>query len=207
MGLDLMSFALVKYAHLPARPYKALMIMCRTALDPGKGKGRPERLYWAGWEPLAVAMGFEVPSADDPRAASRRRKLSDYATEALKQLEKEGAIRRLVDHPGTGRRQSVHLLLGDPISPPETGGQQPPGIEGADTPESGGQQPPGKRGIRPPELGGPRTDRGLTAGLNQDTQLVVGDQPPVAIGEVAAGTDSSSRAEFQAARRRKRGAV
>ena len=77
------------------------------------------RLYWGGWENLALALGYTADDLDlDP---GRRRSAEVMVSRALRQLVSKGYIeRRSVLHAGRGRRQTYRLALGM-AKPPSPG--------------------------------------------------------------------------------------
>jgi hypothetical protein len=107
MGIDLAKAASVHGRRLKANPYKCLMHMALVALDRPNGKGQPPNLYYAGWESLATALGFDVPDGDH----DRRRDLYEIVARAIRQLKKEGLIQALDSKPRKGQRQTFRLTL------------------------------------------------------------------------------------------------
>lgn len=138
MGYELMQLAMVHGAHLPARPYKVLLRMCWQALDRDSGD-RPARLYFAGWEPLALAMGYDPSPAGRESAKTNVRR-------AVRDLTRDGFIEAVGGHAGFGVRQTylvrVGLTEGGSIQPPNRGADLTP-LRGADSaPQQGGQIDP-----------------------------------------------------------------
>lgn len=170
MGAELAKLVMHSHAGLSGNAFKVLTRMAWTALDRPSGDGRPARLYFGGWEPLAIALGNDVPDASDPAARGRRKKLQDYVGRALQEIERAGAIKRLEDHPKAGRRQTFELTLDLASAPPIEGGSSTPETGGLSTPERGGLQPPEKRGESTPILGGPRKEQDPTEDSPQDHQ-------------------------------------
>ena len=104
MGIDLTKQLFVRHAHdLTASEVVVLGYMCVTALDKENGKGQPARLYFGGWEPLALALGYDELS-DAAKTKVKR---------AVKGLRARGLIKPMVAHAKTGERQVYRILLGD----------------------------------------------------------------------------------------------
>ncbi|NPC96613.1 hypothetical protein [Nocardioides sp. zg-DK7169] len=167
MGIELMKIVVHRHGRLPGNAYKVLMAMAQTALD-RPVDGKPARLYFGGWEPLARALGHEVPLEDksDPGVTARRDQLQEYVRRAVSQLAREGVFERLVEHPRHGDRQVYKLTVSALGSAPlEQGGSSPTEVVGLSPTETGVQQPPTNRGSSPPETGGPRKDLGATEDL------------------------------------------
>lgn len=128
MGIDLVNTALARYSRLPGSQFKVLVAMCSTALDQENENGHQPRLYYAGWERLALAMGKDVP--DDTREASRRRaKLRREVSDVCLELRKAGAVWRQIEHPQIKVRQVFYLML-DPARPD-------PSLQTKQVPENG----------------------------------------------------------------------
>src|SRR4051794_25622814 len=98
--------------------------MASVALDRPNGKGQPAKLYYAGWEPLAIALGQDVPP-DTKENKVRRKHQYELVRRALSGLEAAGLIERQHRQPSSGVRQCFRLTL-DPCSAAETAWQQPP---------------------------------------------------------------------------------
>lgn len=98
MGVELIKTAIAAHGALPAKQYKVLMRMCISAHDKGTEEA-PARVYRGGWEPLGMALGYDVT---DPE---KRRWIRTEVTRACRQLRAAGVISPLVDKPGVGTRQ------------------------------------------------------------------------------------------------------
>ncbi|WBQ02950.1 hypothetical protein [Kribbella sp. CA-293567] len=107
MGAQLVGLVVVKWAHLPAKPYKILTRMALTARDEEGGPDKPAATFWAGWEVLALAIGRELPDPHDEggEAAKRRKTIRDEVVRVTTSLQDAGAIKSVVDNPGSGWRQ------------------------------------------------------------------------------------------------------
>jgi hypothetical protein len=113
MGAELAGIASTRYAHLPGGPYKVLIRMCLMALDKPNAKGDPDRTYFGGWEPLALALGRDLPNpTDDPEErAHRAHILANEVGRCCRRLRHEGAIKPLMDNPRNRERQIWKLTL------------------------------------------------------------------------------------------------
>lgn len=79
MGKDLVFRAIQArpiYRSVSPAAYLVFLVMCQTAYDTPQ-RNHPARLYYAGWEPLALALGYDLdadgklpPTAE--RAVARR---------------------------------------------------------------------------------------------------------------------------------------
>lgn len=108
MGIDLVKCLVTLHAHdLNAAELLVMTCMCSTALDRPNDKGNPERLYTAGWKPLASAMGCRDLKDDDeiPPAIQTRIK------RALKGLRDKGHISSL-NVARWGTRQTYRIEIG-----------------------------------------------------------------------------------------------
>jgi hypothetical protein len=85
--------------------------MAHSALDEGSN-GRPSRLYFAGWEPLALVLGREIPRPEpDTEEASRARRLaSETVRRAIRDLVDAGLVEPLAVA-YRGNRQTYRLNL------------------------------------------------------------------------------------------------
>jgi hypothetical protein len=126
VGIDLAKQVAARHGHLSGNAYKVPMYMALVALDKPNTNGQAPGLYFAGWEPLALALGFELPTNGDDE---RRRDLYEVVARAVRTLKREGLIKPLVDHPRTRHRQCFELNLSPAetttLSPDETAGHQP----------------------------------------------------------------------------------
>lgn len=111
MGARLVGTAFAVWSYqLSPRPMLALVRMAHSAKDDD-----PRPTYWAGWRPLAVALGRDMPADDDhSQEADRLRRNAQRATErAIASLIDAGAISRVA----AGRRgaQAEYALNITPI--------------------------------------------------------------------------------------------
>src|SRR5690349_19966600 len=156
MGVDLTKTLFVRHAHrLSASELIVLGYMCLVALDKENGKGQPAGLYFGGWEPLALALGYD--SIDTKAAKERVRK-------AVKGVREKGLIKPMVAHAQTGERQVYRILV------TSTG----PLIERPNrATDSGAQEGHRSGGDWATDSGAPRTDTGGRQDLRQDTTTPV----------------------------------
>lgn len=86
VGADLLLEAVAKRPlwDLKPRSFDVLCRMCTSALDKPNGTA-PGRLYFGGWVPLAMMLGFPAPPEGEP--------LPDTAKQAVRR-----AIRDLIDN-------------------------------------------------------------------------------------------------------------
>lgn len=120
MGIELAGIVSAKYGHIPAGPYKILMRMAITALDKPNAKGQPPRLYWGGWEDLAIALGRDVPpplaTIEKHHETTRRRKvIRNEVIRYTTYLTTIGAVEKAVDNPRVGYQQEWKLTLDEGI--------------------------------------------------------------------------------------------
>ncbi|HEY3546322.1 MAG TPA: hypothetical protein VGK17_09540, partial [Propionicimonas sp.] len=110
--------ALAAYAHwadqLPHRARHVLVMMALRSLDHEGEKGQPARLYFAGPDELATAIGYDR-STEAARKTTLRKVQADIAT-----LVAAGALERVV-RGHTGNRAVYRLVL---PSMPVTGMQK-----------------------------------------------------------------------------------
>ncbi len=165
MGAELARLVTVSYRGLNGRAFKMLNAMAWTALDRPNAEGMPARLYFAGWEPLAVAIGLEVTGLD----ARGRSRVYESVRRTLSELEKVDAVQRLIDHPRTGTRQTFRLTLSAAGAPAKGRGTSPSETQGLCPSETQGLQPLRKAGVSPCETQGPRKELGGTEDLLQDS--------------------------------------
>src|SRR3954447_8522230 len=99
MGIELVKAVATRCGSLRGTEYKVLVLMASVALDRPNGKGQPPRLYFAGWEPLALALGQDVPP-DLAEHQIRRKHQYELVRRALRGLETAGLIRRQRANPG-----------------------------------------------------------------------------------------------------------
>lgn len=113
MGIRLANSVSVRWARLPERQFKVLIRMALMALDTPNSKGQPANVYFAGWEPLALALNREVP--EDDRTSENARIRKNQCAEIVgitTALVKAGALKQPVDRARQGHRQSWLLTLG-----------------------------------------------------------------------------------------------
>ena len=175
MGVELVKTVSALHGDLSGRAFKVLVRMALVSLDRPNDAGRPARLYFGGWEPLAQSLGWVVPpDADDPEVRRRRKKLAGYVSDALTELDRAGLIQRTGGKARTNNRQSYLLTLASVpqevggTSTPELGVQSTPELGVQSTPELGVHVYPKNWDLSTPELGVPRKDSGGTEDLLQD---------------------------------------
>lgn len=112
MGYRLANVVSVTWAHLPGTQFKVLNRMALMALDSPNKKGQPASVYFAGWEPLSMALGRDVPDeSDDPETIRRRKHLCDEVTKITSQLIAAGAVKKPTDKARRGHQQSWVLTV------------------------------------------------------------------------------------------------
>lgn len=112
MGYRLANVVSVTWAHLPERQFKVLNRMALMALDKPNAKGQPACVYYAGWEPLSMALNRDVPDDSGAPEASRRRKhLCDEVTKITTLLVAAGAVKKPADKARRGHQQSWVLTV------------------------------------------------------------------------------------------------
>lgn len=151
MGIELTKALFARHAHtLTAGELVVAGYMCVTALDKENAKGQPARLYFAGWEPLALALGY-----DGLTNASKEK-----VRRAVKGLREKGLIKPLVGHAQTGERQVYRIQVNTTgaldQSPTRATGSEP-------------QEGHNFRGNRGSEVEPPRKDSGEGEDLRQDS--------------------------------------
>lgn len=107
MGGQLARSMSSKFAQLPGTQFKALNRMCWIAFDRPTAD-HPARTWYAGWEELALAMGWRVPDKT-PENRSRRKAMRGEVNKVYKALEAAGAIEEC-EHPYDGRRKAYRVL-------------------------------------------------------------------------------------------------
>lgn len=141
---------------LPDQPFRLLVYMALTSLDEDR-EGTTARRYFAGREPLALALGRDLPGepqdCDQSAAAvaARRTRNAAFAAvkAALKVLKETGAI--TVVRQGGFRRQSEYALNLDPWEKkPQGQGDAPPTKQGDPTPQGVGNPTHRGRAAPPP---------------------------------------------------------
>lgn len=90
MGAEVAKAAVVYARHLSGAPFRVLVAMALSTLDKPKD-GKPASLYFAGWEPLALVLGYDDCDRHSPGEQAVKR--------AISTLRKEGHITPL----GTAR--------------------------------------------------------------------------------------------------------
>lgn len=102
MGIELTKHLFVRHAaNLTAGELTVLGYMCLVALDKENGKGQRAGLYFGGWEPLALALGY--PSLT-PAAKEKVRR-------SVKGIREKGLVKPLVAHAQTGERQVYRIMF------------------------------------------------------------------------------------------------
>jgi hypothetical protein len=90
---------------LTDRAYITLLYMALTALDQPT-KTREARHYYAGWTPLAMQLGYETPSPDQPLGPAAK----SAVARAISELTETGLIKPAGNHIRYGKRARVYLL-------------------------------------------------------------------------------------------------
>lgn len=163
MGIELVKAVTAKCGHLKGNEYKVLVYMAACALDRPNDRGQQAALYFAGWEPLAIALGhFDTTGR------------YELVRRALQGLVDAGQVERLQDHPRHGVRQTFRVT---PRSPHETWGLEPPQNVGAPPLQNVGAKPPQNVVRSPHETWGPRTEEDSPADLDQDVRTRHPAQP------------------------------
>lgn len=135
MGIELVKLVSLHGASLSGNAFKVLNRMAMTALDSPKD-GRPDRLYFNGWEPLAMALGYADGdvSHGSPGFQGVKR--------ALATLRKEGFVEPLGEA-RAGTRQTYRVCVGlasggQKVIP--SGGRKVTPKWGSESDPSGGQK-------------------------------------------------------------------
>lgn len=104
--LALAAFATAAANGLDGNPRAVLVRMALSALDSAEHPA-----YWAGWEPLAEAIGHVLPADDGtPEAARVRRAAREAVRTTMRRLTAEGIVSRAVRAaPGRNTRYALHL--------------------------------------------------------------------------------------------------
>src|SRR4051812_14894681 len=88
MGARLALVVFTAHASRKDREFRVLGRMALSALDEPstKNPNAPIETYWGGWEPLALALGYEVPDANpaDAKATRARNAAHTAVKRALK---------------------------------------------------------------------------------------------------------------------------
>ena len=94
VGADLLVEAVARRPtwNISARAFDVLARMCLTALDKPNGDN-PGRLYFGGWIPLAMMLGYDAPNEGEPLAKNSE----EAVRRAIKELTDAGLIKRLDD--------------------------------------------------------------------------------------------------------------
>jgi hypothetical protein len=105
-SLALAAFSTAAAIGLDGNPRAVLVRMALSALD-----GAQHPAYWAGWEPLAEAIGHVVPADDDtPEVARIRRAAREAVRTTVRRLTAAGVVSRAVRAaPGRNTRYALHL--------------------------------------------------------------------------------------------------
>jgi hypothetical protein len=103
MGNQLARQLLVLRAGLEVsdRAFVVLLRMSMTALDRDR-KDQPGRVYFAGWEVLAMTLGY-----DDPKGAAAEQAVA----RAIRELSSKGLVKRVDIKPRGRRRRTAAYEL------------------------------------------------------------------------------------------------
>lgn len=102
VGIELTKQLFARHASdLTAGELTVLGYMCITALDKPNGKGQPAGLYFGGWEPLALALGYDGLT-DAAKTKVKR---------AVKGIRDKGLVKPLVSHAQYGERQVYRIAF------------------------------------------------------------------------------------------------
>jgi hypothetical protein len=167
MGAELAKLAALVHRDLDGNAFKVLNRMAWTALDKPKD-GRPPRLYFGGWEPLAHAMGHDVPPDDRaPDSRRVRKKLASYVATAMSKLVRAGAVEPIGGKARAGHRQTYRLTFD--LVPHSMGYSSTPLDGSLSTPLDGVQQHPTEWDQSTPLDGVPRKEEDPREDLPEDT--------------------------------------
>lgn len=92
VGSDLLVEAVARRPtwQISARAFDVLVRMCLTALDKPKGTN-PGRLYFGGWVPLAMMLGYDAPGEGETLSPAADRAV----WRAITELVDAGLIKRV----------------------------------------------------------------------------------------------------------------
>lgn len=110
MGAQLVSAIVISHPRLSDRAFRVAVRMALSALDRPNERGQPAGLYFAGWEPLALVLGYELPPATDPETRKKRRNASENVRRAVRELILAGLVQPL-GNAHRGSRQTYKLCL------------------------------------------------------------------------------------------------
>jgi hypothetical protein len=159
VGVDLTKQLFARHAaDLTAGELVVLGYMCLVALDKENGKGQPAGLYFGGWEPLALALGYDELT---PAAKEKVRR-------SVKGIREKGLVKPMVAHAQTGERQVYRITFA------RTGAQLPSPYRATGSEPQEGHNFRGDRGS---ESEPPRTELGQTEDLHQDTSITSVTKP------------------------------
>lgn len=165
MGVDLTKQLFARHAaDLTAGELVVLGYMCLVALDKENGKGQPPGLYFGGWEPLAIALGYDGLNEAAKTKVKR----------AVRGIRDRGLVKPMVAHAKTGERQVYRITFatgGGRIQTPNRGSEVDP------------QEGVTSRPNRGSEVDPPRTELGQTEDLLQDIQLPSATESQTARGD------------------------
>jgi hypothetical protein len=108
MGYTLVTEALgIRATHpkITVHAYLVLVYMCSTAMDRERPDGTPGRLYFAGWKPLAVVLGYPRAMDDGPLERPAERAVA----RAIRELRQAGLIG--LAEPYTQRRFNARVYV------------------------------------------------------------------------------------------------
>ena len=116
MGASLIAEAIVVGKDLS---HSAKLGLIRMALSAKDNDSNPA--YWAGWEPLALTLGYDLPDRNDPEAEKRRRSIRRNVSRAVKEITTAGLIRVPDGHRAQiGTRQRYLLTFTKRVTSPTT---------------------------------------------------------------------------------------
>lgn len=109
MGAGNVKAVYAQWRQLPHAPFRLLAYMAVVSLDSPDGN-IPARLFFAGREAMAVALGSMPPpeNPDDPAVVRERRAAFGRVDRALKELVEKGAVERVKQ---AGHFSNAHYAL------------------------------------------------------------------------------------------------
>jgi hypothetical protein len=205
--LALRAFSAAAAHGLDGNPRAMLVRMALSALDDAE---RPR--YWAGWEPLAEAIGHALPSEDDdgPEATRARRYAQEAVRLSVRVLRSAGLIsasRRAA--PGRNAEYSLCLPVDNSVTPLAESGameQERPGLSPANAPDPARQTPRTRPGAE--EDRGETEEETRVSAHRPDSRcsrhLTVTEPPPCrACGDARRAAEAYDAAEAHAERARR----
>jgi len=109
MGYQLVNTALgIRPSYLKVTPagWLVLVHMAATALDRDRPDGTPGRLYFGGWKPLAVSLGYPPTMDDGPLEPAAHKAVM----RAMRELREAGLVGRADPHTQRGFNARVYVL-------------------------------------------------------------------------------------------------